>query len=235
MKNLFLLSLIVLLTLFIPPLNAQVQLGLQAGANFADVTKFPAPVIEDLPEIDIDVETSMKTGFVFGGILFYSFSPIVGLQVEPAYVQKGAKVDLSATIEGMSLKMEGTVTADYIDIPVLLKASFGDGPVKPYLLAGASVAFLLGDVELELDKATLNGVDVTSEIPSNERTEKLEANSTDFILNFGAGIIIPLGQVNIFFEGQYNLGLTDVSDDPDDNTEIKTTGVQIKAGVLFPL
>jgi len=235
MKNLFLLSLIVLLTLFISPLNAQVQLGLQAGANFADVTKFPAPVIEDLPEIDIDVETSMKTGFVFGGILFYSFSPIVGLQVEPAYVQKGAKVDLSATIEGMSLKMEGTVTADYIDIPVLLKASFGDGPVKPYLLAGASVAFLLGDVELELDKATLNGVDVTSEIPSNERTEKLEANSTDFILNFGGGVLIPLGQVNIFFEGQYNLGLTDVSDDPDDNTEIKTKGIQIKAGVLFPL
>jgi len=214
---------------------AQVQLGLQAGANFADVTNFPTPFIEDVPEIDIDVETSMKTGFMFGGMLFYSFSPILGLQFEPAFVQKGAKVDISATLEGMTLKAEGTVTANYIDIPVLLKASFGKGPVKPYLLAGASVAFLLGDAEFEVDKATLNGVDILSEIPSNERIDTLLTKSTDFILNFGGGVIIPLGQVNIFIEGQYNLGLSDVNDDPAENTEIKTTGIQIKAGVMFPL
>ncbi len=212
---------------------AQVQLGLQAGANFADVSDFPTPEIIDF--LEVDVETSIRTGFMFGGMLFYSFSPVLGLQVEPAYVQKGTKVDVSATLEGMVLKGEGTVTTDYLDIPVLLKASFGDGPVKPYLIAGASVAFLLGDAELEIDKVTLNGVDVTSEIPSNERKEKLEANSTDFILNFGGGVIIPAGQVNIFIEGQYNIGLTDVNDDPNDNTEIKTTGIQIKAGVLFPL
>jgi hypothetical protein len=117
----------------------------------------------------------------------------------------------------------------------LLKASFGEGPVKPYLLAGASVAFLMGDAELELDKATVDGVDVTDMIPSDERTQKLETKSTDFILNFGGGVLIPVGQVNIFAEAQYNLGLTDVNDEPDDDMEIKTTGIQIKAGVLFPL
>ena len=131
--------------------------------------------------------------------------------------------------------MERTLNADYIDIPVLLKASFGDGPVKPYLLAGATVAFLLGDTELEIDKATINGQDVTSMIPSDERTEKLETKSTDFILDFGGGVLIPLGQVNIFIEGQYNLGLSDVNDEPDDDMTIKSTGIQIKAGVLFPL
>ncbi len=209
---------------------AQVQLGLQAGANFADVTLDPTQE---------GFETSMKTGFLFGGILFYSFSPILGLQVEPAYVQKGAKVDLSLSEEGETVQAEATLTADYFDIPVLLKASFGEGPVKPYLLAGASVAFLLGDVELELDKATINGQDVTSMIPSDERTQKLETKSTDFILNFGGGVIIPLGQVNIFIEGQYNLGLSDVNDETpepgDVEPTIKTTGIQIKAGVMFPL
>ena len=209
---------------------AQVQLGLQAGANFADVTMDPTQE---------GFETSMKTGFLFGGMLFYSFSPILGLQVEPAYVQKGAKVDLSLSEAGETVQAEATLTADYIDIPVLLKASFGDGPVKPYLVAGASIAFLLGDVELELDKATINGQDVTSMIPSDERTQKLETKSTDFILNFGGGVIIPLGQVNIFIEGQYNLGLTDVNDETpepgDVEPTIKTTGIQIKAGVMFPL
>ena len=205
---------------------AQVQLGIQAGANFGDVTMDPTQE---------GVETSMKTGFLFGGVLFYSFSPMWGLLIEPAYVQKGAKADQSVTEEGFTIKVEQTLSADYLDIPVLLKASFGDGPVKPYLLAGATVAFLLGDAELEIDKATINGQDVTSMIPSDERTQKLETKSTDFILDFGGGVLIPLGQVNIFIEGQYNLGLSDVNDEPDDDMTIKSTGIQIKAGVLFPL
>jgi len=222
MKNLFLLSFIVLLTSFISPLNAQVQLGLQAGANLADVTWDPTPV---------GFETGMRTGFMFGGVLFYSFSPILGLQVEPAYVQKGATANLSLTVEGMPIQAEATIAADYLDIPVMLRASFGDGPAKPYLLAGASVAFLLGDVIMEIDKATLYGQDVTSLIPSDAREQKLEVKSTDFILNFGGGVII----YNIFIEVQYNLGLTDVNNEQNDNTKIKTTGIQIKAGVFFPL
>ena len=226
MKNLFLLSLIVLLTLFIPPLNAQVHLGLQAGANLADVTMDPTQP---------GVETSIRTGVVFGGILIYSFSPVLGLQVEPAYVQKGAVVDESQTVEGLTLQTKATLTADYLDIPVMLKASFGDGPAKPYLLAGASVAFLLGDAILEIDNVTINGQDITSMIPSDEREEKLETKSTDFILNFGGGVVV----YNVFIELQYNLGLLDVSDEAPEPGEvditIKTTGFQIKAGVLFPL
>jgi hypothetical protein len=218
--------------LFITNGVAQVQLGLQAGANFGDVTLDPTPV---------GVETSNKTGFLFGGVLFYSFSPIVGLQIEPAYVQKGAKADQTETDEGMTLKLERTLNADYLDIPVLLKASFGDGPVKPYLLAGATVAFLLGDANFEIDKLTLNGQDVLSMLPSElkEELKKVDVKSTDFILNFGGGVIIPLGQVNIFAEAQYNLGLSDVNDEElepgEQETTIKSTGIQIKAGVLFPL
>ena len=206
---------------------AQVQLGLQAGANFANVTQDPEQE---------GVELGTRTGFLIGGILFYSFSPILGLQVEPAYVQKGAKVDMS----GSNWKQEATLTADYIDIPVLLKASFGDGPVKPYLVAGASVAFKLGDALFEIDKVIYNGEDITSEYLSNNASEDtVKTKSTDFILNFGGGVIIPLGQVNIFIEGQYNLGLSDVNDETPESgepeTTIKTTGIQIKAGVMFPL
>ena len=226
MKKLFLLSIIVFITVVISPLNAQVQLGLQAGTNLGDVSLDPTPE---------GVTTGMRAGIMFGGVLFYSFSPIFGLQVEPAYVQKGATVDISLTEQGMTIKEEATLSGDYFDIPVLLKASLGDGPVKPYLLAGASVAFLLGDVKLEIDKATINGVDVTNQIPSNEREEIVETKSTDFILNFGAGVTIPVSQVNIFIEGQYNLGLSDLNDEPNDDMKIKSTGIQIKAGVLFPL
>jgi hypothetical protein len=47
--------------------------------------------------------------------------------------------------------------------------------------------------------------------------------------------MIPVGQVDIFIEGQYNLGLTNVNNAPADDTKIKTRGIQIKAGALFPL
>jgi hypothetical protein len=154
---------------------AQVQLGLQAGANFSDVSMHPSQT---------GVETGTRTGFLFGGVLFYSFSPILGLQVEPAYVQKGATsdisttvaVDISGTVVEYPAKIEATLAADYLDIPVLLKASFGDGPVKPYLVAGATIAFLLGDTNLEFDKVivTIDGQDhdITSEIPSDDREQK---------------------------------------------------------------
>ena len=209
---------------------AQVQLGLQAGANFANVTQDPT---------EAGFELNTQTGFLFGGILFYSFSPMWGLQVEPAYVQKGAKFEQSGTEDGMTLLMEGAFTTDYIDLPVLLKASFGSGPVKPYLVAGATVAFKLGEATSEIDKITINGEDFTSMIPSDERKDTIKTKSTDFILNFGAGVIIPLGKVNIFIEGQYNLGVSDVNDETPEPGEpeitIKTTGIQIKAGVMFPL
>ncbi len=230
MKHSFSSLLIIVMTLFAPPLNAQIQLGLQAGTNLGDVTYEPKQQ---------GFETGIRTGFMFGGVVFYSFSPIIGLQAEPAYVQKGSKVDASVTEQGMTIKEELSLTAGYFDFPVLLKASFGDGPVKPYLLAGASLAFLLGDAKIKIDKATLNGVDVTNQIPGDQREQTLQTKSTDLTLNFGGGVIIPVSKVNIFIEGQYNLGLKDVSNETPDpggqDLTIKTKGIQIKAGVLFPL
>ncbi len=226
MKKLFLIFCLFFVALNISPVNAQVQLGLQAGANFSDVSMDPEMT---------GVETSIRTGFIIGGMLVYDFSPLLALQVEPAYVMKGSKVDMSIEESGETIEVEATLSADYFDIPVLLKASFGEGPVKPYLMAGFSIAFLLGDATLEMDKATLNGEDVISYIPSDEREQKLETKSTDFVLNFGGGITIPLKTVNLFIEGQYNLGLTNVNDDPEDDMKIKTKGIQVKAGILFPL
>ena len=81
-----------------------------------------------------------------------------------------------------------------------IKQVFGDGRVKAYLLAGATLALSLGDATLEYDKAIIDGQDVTNEIPSSEGEQKLKVKSTDFILDFGGGVIIPAGQVNVFIE-----------------------------------
>lgn len=224
MKKLFLLSYIFILALLIKPLNAQVQVGVQAGIN-----------LTDLNLTQEGFKTAIRTRAILGGILTYNFSPVLGLQVEPAYVQKGAEVNFSIIESGVTIDAEATISADYVDIPVLLKASFVAGPIKPYLIAGGSVAFLLGDVKLKIDKATINGQDVTDMIPSDEREQTLKTKSTDYILSFGGGISIPVGLLNVFIEGRYDLGLTDLNDDPADDTKIKSRGIQIKAGLLFSL
>lgn len=230
MKKTVTVLILLVALLFVTNGVAQVQLGLQTGANFGDVT------LDPLPE---GTETSMRTGFLFGGVLFYSFMPVLGVQFEPAYVQKGAKVDISFTEDGENIKIEQTASFNYIDLPIMLKASLGNGPVKPYLLAGASAAFLIGDAMATLDKATVNGEDVTSMIPEDQKEDTLETKSSDFSLIFGAGVIIPLGMVNIFVEGQYNIGLSDINDETplpgEPEMTIKSKGIQAKVGVLFPL
>ncbi|MGE5798547.1 MAG: porin family protein, partial [Ignavibacteria bacterium] len=201
-------------------------LGLQAGVNLAEISMDPEQT---------GFEMGIRTGFLVGGIVNYNFSPLLSLQAEPAYIQKGSSVDITSTEDGINIKGEATMTANYIDIPVLLKATFGNAQVKPFLLAGASIAFLLEDVKLNIDKVTANGQDVTNMLPAEQKEETLKTKSTDFVLNLGGGVMIPVGHADIFIEGQYNLGLTDISDEPDDNTEAKNKGIQIKAGVLFPL
>ncbi len=227
MKNIFIILLASLLTFLVSSINAQIKLGLQGGVNLADVNADQLPT---------GWETSTRTGFMVGGIFNYSFFPILSLQAEPAFIQKGAAIDATTTENGVNIKFKATYSANYIDVPVLLKATFGKGPVKPFVLAGASIAFLLGDVKLTLDKATLaDGQDVTSQIPSSEKEQIQKGKSTDFILNFGGGVMIPVGPIDIFIEGQYNLGIQNINDEPNDNTKIKNKGIQIKAGALYAL
>lgn len=227
-KFFFLMTFLILM--FAIELNAQVKLGFQAGANFADVSFSEKPYNVE--------ETSIKTGILIGGILVYDFSPVFSLQFQPAYVMKGAKANLSTLQFSSSgfytIKSENTFSADYLDFPVLLKASIGNSSVKPYVTGGITVSFLLGDAKIETDKATINGVDVTSMMSSSDRERTTKTTATDFILNFGAGVEIPIETTSLFIEGQYNVGIADVNDDPD-SKPTKTVGIQAKAGLLFPL
>jgi hypothetical protein len=225
MKKVLLLFVILILTSSFLSINAQVKLGLQAGVNLAEVSLDPEQT---------GFELGTRTGFLVGGIVNYNFSPILSLQAEPAYIQKGSSVDIAETEGGINIKGEGNISEDYIDIPILLKASFGE-KIKPFLLAGASVSFLLGDAKLKLDKVTADGQDVTSMLPAETLEQTQKTKSTDFVLNLGGGVMIPVGNVDIFVEGQYNLGLTNINDESNDNTSVKNRGIQIKAGALFSL
>lgn len=236
MKKLFVLFLLPLLFLsFIPPVNAQVKIGVQAGANFTEAA------------MDKEIfNTALRTRTIIGGIISYDFLPLLSLQTEPAYVQKGVKVDAAIDLVNiLNGAANGTISANYFEIPVLLKLTIPSVIIKPYLLAGGSVAFLLGDPKLTVDKVIFNGQDITTNLPSDIKEQPFKIKNTDLILCLGGGITIPIGLLSLFAEARYDLGLTDVSDGPYSfdlgittlsyDTEFKTRGFQLKAGILVGL
>ena len=232
MKKFGIVFLILTIVFFISPVMAQNhQIGPLVGLNLASVDV-------DNKDEEEDTDTSTRTGFIFGGSFYLSLSSNIGLQFEPAYIQKGSKAEVKGMEDGEEIKVGLTLKANYIDIPLLFKASFGQASTKPYLLAGVNIALKTGDAKIEVDKVTVDGQDVTSQIPIDQFEDELQIQTkgTDFGLNFGAGILIPIGSNQFFIEGQYNIGLKNILDNEDsDGDDVKTKGIQIKAGIFFPL
>jgi hypothetical protein len=158
------------------------------------------------------IEYSNRTAFGGGGVLDLRLAENIALQLEPMFLQKGTKVT-----DGSD---EVKVKLSYIEVPVLLKFMLGQSPTRPYIMAGPSAGF-------RLSAKVSNGgeIDIKDVI-----------KSTDFGLDFGAGISFPAGNNAIFVEGRYGLGLSNINDDPTDtNTDVKNKGIQFMAGITFPL
>lgn len=227
MKKLFVLFLLsILLIPLTQSVNAQFRFGVQAGINVTDLSTDLTPA---------GFKTATRTRFIAGGLLTYNFIPLLGIQFEPAYVQKGATVNFSVVENNLTAEVEGTISANYLELPLMLKLCIPSVVIKPYLLAGGSVALKLGDAKLKIEKAMVNGIDVISLVPADQREETFNVKSNDFILSFGGGVEIPVGLISLLAEARYDLGLTNVNNEPGDDTTYKTRGLQIKAGILLEL
>jgi hypothetical protein len=181
--------------------------GFIGGINLASITFDPDP----------GIDFTTRTGFGFGGIVDFSFNETVGLRVEPMYLQKGTE----AEEEGVEL----VISADYIEIPILLRYAVPSKNVRLFFMGGPTLGFNLSAKM----KVSFQG-------QTEEDDMKDQIKSMDFGLAFGMGILIPAGQNTVFVEGRYSLGLSNINDDPDDAaTTVKTRGIQIFAGMTFPL
>lgn len=111
------------------------SLGLKGGVNLADVSG---------PDSDY------KAGLSLGAYASFSVFPMLSIQPEVLFSQKGAK-------EG-----DAKLEADYVDIPVLLKVkpSLPGVGLSPYLFAGPSAGILLS--------AKSGGVDIKDAYESAE-------------------------------------------------------------------
>ena len=236
MKKKFIILILIFTCFFVSNGFAQFQIGPLVGANLSGLSIEPDSLFTG--------NINTKVGLIAGISIVYNFTPMFSVQIEPAYMEKGAVIYTPYTDFGLILEIEQTVDVNYIDIPVLFRVSFGEDFIKPYLLAGGYIAFPIGDSQTSLNTLMGNGQDLT-EILEDEILDlfkpELITNSVDLGLNFGAGISFPLGIIDLFLEAQYSLGLTNLTDEefflfPELlNPDIKNKGFQIKAGLLFTL
>jgi len=225
------LILIIFCTLILAvPSLSQFQVGALVGANLSGLSISP-----DVPGRNINT----KSGLTAGATIIYVFSPMIGVQLEPAYTQGGASIYSAQTATGLILEIDQTVEMSYIAVPVLFKVSFPGDFITPYLLGGINIGFPLDETKLTIDKVTVNGEDFTGNIPNELLEQELKNDSIDFGLSLGAGLSFPIGVINMFFQAEYNLGLTNINDEEPQvdvqQDEIKTRGFEITGGVLFSL
>jgi hypothetical protein len=190
MKKVF--TLLFVLSIFSIMSFAQMQAGLKAGLNLANLSG------DDAGSPD------SKTAFAFGGFFAYQFSPMFAIQPEIYYSMKGATDNM--TFEGATVDI--TYTFDYIEIPLLLKfmIPIQGSNIKPAIFAGPHVAI----------NTTAK---VKAEYQGDSQEEDIEDfKSSEFGLQFGGGVGFPVGKGELGFDIRYIMGLStifDVEGDPD--------------------
>jgi hypothetical protein len=168
------------------PAAASVQFGLKAGGNMAKPTGADAD--------DPLATLKSRVGFTGGIFLAFNFGRVVTIQSEVLYTMKGA------TYVALDDSYTDKLTADYIEIPLLLKLRIPTPVVQPFVFAGPSVGFKLKE-KLESDG-----------VPFDEKILK----NNDYGAIFGAGL--NLGR-SFMIDVRYSLGLQKVIDTAEGELE----------------
>jgi hypothetical protein len=180
-------------------------LGLLGGLTSSEVT---------VDAEDISVTLDSRTGFAAGLSARFPLSPMLGLEIDGIYAEKGFKI----SDEGDSAELKLT----YIDVPVLLNYQLGSGQARPFLLGGGSVSFQAG-----CSVGATSG-DISASAECDEVVE-MEQKSLDLGLTVGAGI----GFNRFSVQARYTMGMADIFDDNDDSVTSKNKTIFLLAGFTF--
>ena len=124
------------------PMNAQFSLGVKAGADIATV-KGPDFLtgIEFIPNFQNVVNAQ------FGVVSEIELSPYFAFQPELVYTKKGFKLDESYDLNLFDIPVPIGATAittfDYLQMPLLAKAKFGNDIVEGFVFAGPTLGYAI--------------------------------------------------------------------------------------------
>jgi opacity protein-like surface antigen len=195
-------------------------LGAHAGINITNLHIDPPPTASTF---------NSGTGFAFGAEADYWITDNIGIAAQLAYVQR----DASANSTDPFAPFTSNLVFSYLQLPVLLKVTFGSGPLKPFFFAGPEFGFKLSTKET--DKSS--GRDTTFNVPDSEIT------TTNIGILIGAGISYAISPGTLLFlQGGYDYGLSNINNQfgkgglsAADNPKASTRDIRVSLGILFRL
>lgn len=231
------LPLLIVLLFFSSTTLAQlpIKLGVRGGLNIANLS-FDPDITASIP----GSSKSSRTVFLVGGIFQLGFAGPFALEIEPTYIQKGAKVEgnnLVVNIGGLNYQVDKltlTEKLSYLEIPILFRVYLPVPGIKPYAEAGPAIGF-------NMSSTLTTDVSVGGQSNSEDTDEKDNTSSVEFGLALGAGIEYSIAPfTSLVLDLRYSLGLTNTasnqSTQPGEQSQtVKTNGFQISAGLMFGL
>lgn len=138
-----------------------------------------------------------RRGLVFGGGIEIPVGGNYFIQPEVNYIEKGGKSDLN------SINTSGVadiyIKYDFVDIPVLFKARYGESDLRVELLGGPYVGFALS-------KAL-----VVEPVSGSATSTNLNFGGTDYGAILGLGVDFKISSDSWFyFTGRYIYGLANI-------------------------
>jgi hypothetical protein len=234
---------------FISTANAQYSsswIGVRLGANFGG---------QSIDSTYDNATAGLKFG-ILGGVQFdHWFGEMWGIGVGLLFDQKGTgeqyaqgSVLNQRTFKGsigdsiVTYSGNDNYTLSYLEIPIVLKAAFGDGNIKPYLFAGPSIGILLSATNTTSSTGT---TDAHNQPPPQITDIKSALNATDISLYFGGGILDKLDSgPALFFDAGYAAGLTKIYKTQPDmspllhpigHTTSKSGDIRITIGMMWEI
>lgn len=219
-------TLFILITLVstIPQVFSQVHLGIRGGVlnttvNYSQTTA--GQIVENRSGLIASILTEIRINEGFA------------IQPEIAWAQRGWD-NTSVVSIPLITNIETTESEriNYAEIPLMMKAGFGIGPVRLDILAGPSFSLALSGKRTTTIKTTNLLTNNTDEVSDTEDLEfDQDYKKADLNLQGGAALSFRLGGTRLFLDGRYLYGVTNLSNSVD--TEINSRGVAITAGLLF--
>ncbi len=209
-------------------LQAQVSIGFRTGTQWANIA-----VSEGLEGLTPDFKNI--TGYSFGAVVEIPVGAHFAIQPELAFTRKGFGIKEDIGLELFDIPLPLGLRNDsrfgYLEMPVLAKYKFGNQAVQAYVMAGPSVGYathgrIVTRARLLLDFKVLDQpIDLDA-----VNYERIELGAVA-----GAGVNFNLGGVQLFVDGRYSRGFTQVYDIPVIQDRVSNRGFGLNAGLLFAI
>ena len=176
--------------------TAQFRIGVRGGFNSASIDNLENIGINNLSDLD-DVP-----GFQFSTVFEIGIGNAFSIQPELGFIRQG--IDFSNKLDSANIYNFHKLILDYLQVPLMGKASFGKGKVKPYLNVGPSLGYLVNAIDVK----EINGSDEEEELDLDNAFKDV-INRVDLSLNLGGGVAVKLGPGNLLLDFRYDMPLND--------------------------